>query len=83
MKQRWRDISVLSARYRLVESCRAFHEEVTNAAGDKQLLVVVKEIEDEERVFRRTRRRSRVHTDFELSDPRNRNGFPSRSDREG
>jgi hypothetical protein len=45
------------ARYRLrhqqevVESCRAFCEGMTNAAGDKQLFVVVKEIEDEERLF--------------------------------
>jgi hypothetical protein len=45
---------------------------VTSATVDGELRVMVKDIDDEKRLLRSARRRGRVHTNFKVSDPRQR-----------
>lgn len=56
-----------------VECDGAFRNSVTSAAVDKELRVMVKDIDDEKRLLRGTRRHGCVHTNLKVSDPRQRN----------
>jgi len=70
---------VRPARHRLrhmqefVERDGAFHNGVTSATVHKELRVMVKDIDDEERLPRGTSRRGCVHTNIKVSDPCQRN----------
>ena len=67
------------ARHRLrhmqefVERDGAFHNGVTSATVHKELRVMVKDIDDEERLLHGTSLRSSVHTNLKISDPCQRN----------
>ena len=56
-----------------VESDGTFRNGVTSAAVDKELRVMVKHIDDEKRLLRGASRRGRVHPNFTISNPRQRN----------
>jgi hypothetical protein len=56
-----------------VERNGAFCNGVTRATVDKELRVMVKDIDDEKRLLRGTSRRGCVHTNLKVSDPRQRN----------
>jgi hypothetical protein len=60
---------------KLIERDCAFRNTVTSATVNDNLSVVVEDIHNEERLFLGTSRRCRVHADFEVSDPRQRNGI--------
>lgn len=58
---------------KLVERNCAFRDSTTCATVNEALCVVVEDIENEKRLFDGASRHGRVHTDFEVSDPRQRN----------